>query len=250
MNQEKCLQCVEWSEIAWPARLWERLWVTGLLGLVLTVVSLYVLMNYATSSWVLQSWLVTIVMCMFGLGNLVCFAHGLAKRGWRGFHADLIGETIFLSVDVENRLHLHRHESIAKGPNMSKDWICAPCLMGYGGSGEKGRVVTRSPSTGCVKLNLTRTRRNKLYGYGALLWKITFNGYYLTFTDSDNDKVVARFPSEVEARAVNGYFVAAVQSLTETLRQINRYTTVAAIRQCSLVDDKTSNEPVAGKVGG
>lgn len=143
---EKCLQCVQWQDLEWPDEPQAKR------RMVISLVVAFIVVTVWTA-WLIDWWLdpwgppiAVLMVCLVtltGVITLVTKVIQLLKHKGSWLRRNWWGEVIFLSVDTEHFLHVHRQES-AEPPLF---WIPTPCCMWQEAPGEQGRCVARDPDS-------------------------------------------------------------------------------------------------------
>ena len=94
-----------------------------------------------------------------------------------------------LTLDEEDRLHLHRNETCKVGNAISP----SPCVLWDAASSKQPTVVMRLDKSPMLHIDFGLFPRAKLYGQASYQWKVKVIGDLLTFTDKSGASFACRY---------------------------------------------------------
>ena len=94
-----------------------------------------------------------------------------------------------LSLDEDNRLHLHTNETYEVGKAVAP----SPCVLLDEQLSKKPMVVMRSDKSPILQIDFGLFPRARLYGEAAYHWKVRLIGHFLKFTDYSGSSFVCPY---------------------------------------------------------
>lgn len=175
----------------------------------------------------------------------------------------VIGSNKFhVSIDDEDNLHLHKKEhllfKIAISDRVTSWWTPTPCLFWHPDSPHStARVVTRDRlGVLLLSFDFSPLRGPTLNGTAANHWSVKQRGTQLIFTDKDGNSFSSPLLQK-RRRTTTGAqqddspatyeYVLAADELSDALRTLEKYQTVAAMKQ-ALVSQQDNESSIAGRI--
>ena len=250
-EHERCLQCVRWDSIRWPWQQWRIIRFTGysMLG------GIFVWQAWSNLNRVQEDfglWYGAMLSIVIGALFTITCCYVAAREAWQRIRQRLHGNyrdrVLFFSVHVEDRLHIHRHET---RDSDSKYWLSQPCLLGYGRAGEAGRCVARNASSALLEINLVHSKKSCLHGRPGDRWHVKVSERHVEFISTQTSESVTKLlPTKQDPgqsySAYDSYMSLSQKSLCDGLRLINQYRFADEIDAAALAEKPDT--AVAGNI--
>lgn len=249
---EKCKDCVDLSDIHWPKQQIHKVWAYIPIGCLFLIANLPTMLQPVPEGSI-PIGAFTWIRCIAGTGfgaflilyslYLLFFRRGLFNY-WR---YDVVGETIYVSLDVEERLHIHRQETMCPPPIITW-WRASPCLLWSEVPNDAGRTVKRGASTILLGINLAHPKKCDLYiNMGMLFWGTFYEHGLLYFKDRLREGTWMPFPTDSgkrDEKELQRIF----DALKRNLVMINQFKDMAEVNASAVRPEADEPKEVAGSI--